>query len=271
MIARHYLPIQYGFGLGTQHYVQRKVNYGALSVLYYQFTAPPDGAEIFAVPDGCADIQFNCDKIAPCITLCGTVLRHKVLEYACDKTYFGVRFPPSISRHLCRLPYKELVGQQLSVDSLGIPCSEVHGRLSTATHFDERLSIVERWLKGLGALSAPKHDALDLYLERILTNDGDLRVSELAAEFKVSDRYFRKKFHEAVGVSPKRFSRIMRFQKTLEDWLLSGQPLSTDAHTSMSVAYYDESHLAKECLEFANASPKTLADKLRMARPTRPV
>jgi hypothetical protein len=73
----------------------------------------------------------------------------------------------------------------------------------------------------------------------------------------ISGRQLRRRFVAAVGYGPKRFERIMRFQRFLRlaDTLGRGQGLATLA---AEAGYADQAHLSRECASLAGSSPRIL-------------
>jgi transcriptional regulator GlxA family with amidase domain len=79
------------------------------------------------------------------------------------------------------------------------------------------------------------------------------KVSELAHEAGLSRRRFAQLFHEQVGLTPKLYCRLQRFQNTLKLIASSG---SLDwAQLALASGYCDQAHLAHEFHDFSGLSP----------------
>jgi AraC-like DNA-binding protein len=75
------------------------------------------------------------------------------------------------------------------------------------------------------------------------------RVDEAAARLGVSERYLRRVFRQAVGVSPKHFARIARVRRvigTRHSW----------ADTAAYAGYTDQSHLIADFRALMHVTPK---------------
>jgi len=74
---------------------------------------------------------------------------------------------------------------------------------------------------------------------------------------RISGRHLRRRFVTAVGYGPKRFERVMRFQRFLRlaDAIGRTQGLATLA---VEAGYADQAHLSRECAHLAGCSPKML-------------
>jgi transcriptional regulator GlxA family with amidase domain len=85
-------------------------------------------------------------------------------------------------------------------------------------------------------------------------------VEEVVGRSGYSHRQFIRLFSQAVGLGPKLYCRLQRFQKTLP--MLQG-PLGLAA-VAMEAGYSDQPHLNREFREFAGLSP----EQYRLARPS---
>jgi AraC-like DNA-binding protein len=88
-------------------------------------------------------------------------------------------------------------------------------------------------------------------------------VRDVAADLDVSERHLRRVFHEAVGVSPKAFTRLTRFRRALRAARRSGH--ASWAGIAAAAGYYDQAHLIAEFRAIAGAPPRAFLDELRAA------
>jgi AraC-like DNA-binding protein len=86
-------------------------------------------------------------------------------------------------------------------------------------------------------------------------------VTAVASELGVSERHLRRVFRETVGVSPKTFSRLVRFQYALRAARENGHRSWADI--AAESGYYDQAHLIAEFRELTGVTPKALLDELR--------
>ena len=78
-------------------------------------------------------------------------------------------------------------------------------------------------------------------------------VREAAKDLGLSQRRFIQVFKEEVGLTPKLFSRIQRFQQTRS--LIRLNRSLNWAALALDFGYFDQSHLIREFLEFSGLSP----------------
>lgn len=87
-------------------------------------------------------------------------------------------------------------------------------------------------------------------------------VAEAAATSGHSHRHFIARFSEAVGLAPKRYARVRRFQHALHR-LAGGESLAAIAQ---AVGYSDQAHFQREFHALAGVTPRAF----RAVRPVRP-
>ena len=79
------------------------------------------------------------------------------------------------------------------------------------------------------------------------------RVRELAHEAGLSRRRFSQLFREQIGLTPKLYCRLQRFQNTLK--LISSGASVDWAQMALTAGYCDQAHLAHEFHYFSGLSP----------------
>lgn len=88
---------------------------------------------------------------------------------------------------------------------------------------------------------------------RIIGANGDLELHPLYAEAGITERTFERRFKQSVGLTPRLFARIRRFQHTL------GRMRSGDFTKLSDVAYAadyaDQSHYIRSFREFTGIAP----------------
>ncbi|MEO8359629.1 MAG: helix-turn-helix domain-containing protein, partial [Vicinamibacteria bacterium] len=87
-------------------------------------------------------------------------------------------------------------------------------------------------------------------------SSGAVELTALADVLHLSARQFRRRFEFAVGLPPKRFSRLIRFQRVFE------QKREGDARAWSQVAldcgYYDQAHFNRDFKAFTGVRPKDI-------------
>lgn len=87
---------------------------------------------------------------------------------------------------------------------------------------------------------------------------GRLTVESMAHAAGVSRQRLTQVFHERVGVSPKLYCRLARFQSAL---VYIRRPSVEWARVAMDLGYADQSHMIAEFREFCSLTPQRLASE----------
>ncbi|HXB97547.1 MAG TPA: AraC family transcriptional regulator, partial [bacterium] len=94
----------------------------------------------------------------------------------------------------------------------------------------------------------------------IAQHQGDLEVSALAEALGVSRQTVKHKFDQHVGLSPKLFGKLRRFQAVLRR--LAGTSKVDWTHLAQESGYYDQAHLIREFNHFTGFSPQKFLKNL---------
>ncbi len=90
-------------------------------------------------------------------------------------------------------------------------------------------------------------------IEYIFRRNGVVKVKNLTDKFHISRRWLEKQFAEQVGLSPKEFTRITRFNALLTS--VETTPSVSWSELIEKYGYYDQSHLNRDFHEFTGLSP----------------
>ena len=90
-------------------------------------------------------------------------------------------------------------------------------------------------------------------IEYIFRQNGVVQVKDLMDKFHISRRWLEKQFAEQVGISPKEFVRIVRFNALLTS--VKTTPSVSWSEMIDNFGYYDQSHLNRDFHEFTGQSP----------------
>jgi AraC-like DNA-binding protein len=181
----------------------------------------------------------------------------------------GAHFRPGGAVPFLRVAPSELVDGHGDADALGASRrAELRERLCAAASHAERFRILEGALLPLAvdAASARRGPLVAHAVARLAR--GDATVRAVVAELGVSHRHFASVFREAVGLTPKVFARIQRFQRALAaldstppgGLRPSSNPRAAPDWAGLAYAqgYCDQAHLIREFSALAGCAPREL-------------
>lgn len=205
------------------------------------------------VPDGCPDLVINCTTFQRLLVV-GTSDAAINMEVPIPVELFGIRFSPGCLHLFLPLPLKELVNKAAScLDVWGNRLREFESRLFAVPSTRERIELTELFLMRqlVANTSSPDYRFLAI-LEQIYHQRGNLSL-ERTASTDISPRQLRRLFDQYIGVNPKMFARIVRFQSVLQTMLRV--PKHTWSALYFDFGYYDQAHFIREFKHFFGIPP----------------
>jgi AraC-like DNA-binding protein len=173
----------------------------------------------------------------------------------------GVFFRPGRATPLVDLSIAELTDKTVTIADLwGADGSRLPGDLC---ELDEaaRIDCLESIL--LTRLRRARHrlNALDVpgLARDVLRRQGRVRVDSLACAAGVSRQHLSREFRERIGIGPKLYGRLARFQAVLA---YSGSRAKPDwAGVALDMGFADQSHMIADVRQFSGMTPQALADR----------
>lgn len=167
---------------------------------------------------------------------------------------FGVRFRHAGASAFFSFPLNELTDRIIDLELvLGRDGRETEERLLGARTVGQRVAIVERMLFRLLAQNAGPDTIAEAASRTIVENMGLASIDRITEALGVNERRLERRFQRKIGLSPKRFSRIIRFQNFLNAATTGNGRNLLD--TALSFGYYDQAHLIREFKEFCGKTP----------------
>lgn len=181
------------------------------------------------------------------------------LHFPAEHLVVCAAFWPGGLHRLLGVPVTEML--DYSVESralLGPAVTEVEARLEEAPDYTTMLAVLETYLlRMLRRLRPHTERPIDRLLPLLLPS-GRLggSLDHLAAEACLSPRQFERNFMARVGLSPKMFARIARFDRAFR--LKERLPTLDWLAVAVRCGYYDYRHLVRDFREFAGVTPPQL-------------
>jgi AraC-like DNA-binding protein len=105
--------------------------------------------------------------------------------------------------------------------------------------------------------AARSPDALVVTACARLGSPDDARIAALARHLDTSARTLERRFVAEVGLTPKRFARIARVQRSLAALAVPGARAAAVAH---AMGYSDQAHFTRELVALAGVRPGEVAN-----------
>jgi AraC-like DNA-binding protein len=167
----------------------------------------------------------------------------------------GARLKHGIAATFLNFPVKDLSNRFVPVESFWPQAeAELVAPVLAAPTIRAKMVAMEKSLAKFFAKARRVDATLRKAVKLMAQHQGDVEVSELARQLKISRQTVKHKFDNAVGLSPKSFGKLRRFQNVL-------RCVSTDVSINWSelaqrCGYYDQAHLIREFNSFTGFSPE---------------
>jgi AraC-like DNA-binding protein len=218
------------------------------------------------LPNGCIQIVVNLarDYLTGCsedgaverqlahAIIAGARARFEVIDTADMAELVGVVIAPGGFAKLFRERADLLYEQSVALDGVW-PERELTERLCEAPSPAQKLSTLDVLLQRRVCERMSRTPLVDVAI-RLLGHRG-LSVAECARQAGVSERRLSQVFREEVGLQPKMWWRIQRFQAATSD-LYAGADLRW-AELALQCGYYDQSHFINDFRSFSGINPGT--------------
>lgn len=217
------------------------------------------------LPDGCVDIIVSLgdsskdNDFKPGIPyVFGTHTTFSQAPSIGNIQMFGIRFKPAVFKLFTNIPTNEFTNQKVDIFSFQSIFdlsfySEVEKGIKENLRMNTIISNIEQFLIN----KLPVLPSIDRRIQHALSliqmHSGKVSIDRLADESCLSQRQLERRFKAEVGISPKLFSRIIKFREA--QIRLSTGTWSNLQEFAWDCGYFDNAHLTREFLTFSGTLP----------------
>jgi AraC-like DNA-binding protein len=218
-----------------------------------------------AIADGCPGIILHqtekgsyhdeSNKQLPEIFLYGQTI-DPVKFYSPGRfTTIGVWLYPHALKSVFGFDANEFTGSCLDLDLVRpVKGTHVSEQLINGGSIEQRIRILSSYL--LAHIERNKQqpdEAMKFALTQIAYSKGNISLKALQETLRLSERTLERKFKQIIGISPKLFTRIYRFQVSLNQLRKNNYDKLSDI--AYENDYADQSHFIRAFKEFTGLSP----------------
>jgi methylphosphotriester-DNA--protein-cysteine methyltransferase len=177
-----------------------------------------------------------------------------IIDTASAVSTIGVHFKPGGAFPFFRVPPAELSNQSVALECLwGAASARLRERLLMASTAEQKFRVLEACLLEQLAKPLERHPAVHFALQQFCRSQCPRAVSDVAGAVGFSHRHFIQLFSNEVGLSPKLFARVRRFQNVVR----TTQPMSEVdcVRVALDCGYYDQAHFNHDFSSFAGITP----------------
>jgi AraC-like DNA-binding protein len=158
------------------------------------------------------------------------------------------------------LPFFPIAPADLADTQVSAPDRwHLRDRLAAAHDPDELFDLLGRILTA-ASVERCVHPVVARALAVAEGSSGDLTVARLAGEAEVSPKRLIRLFTADVGIPPKRYLRLVRFERLRAQ--VAGRSAVDWTRAAAAFGYFDQSHLIRDFHDFAGMTPSAYLTRL---------
>jgi AraC-like DNA-binding protein len=216
--------------------------------------------------------RWSLDPDAPRGTFIGPMSRVGRTVGTDRPEMLGVYFRPGRAAPFLRLPVADLIDTMAEVESVWSGSASLTSELCELDEMRRVDRVESALLARLALTQRAGAIGVDRMAAHMVRRRGGETVESLARGAGISRQHLSRLFRERVGVGPKLYNRLARFQAGL---VYTGAGAVDWADAAAGLGYADQSHMIAEVREFSGLTPHALASRqwfhpfIERVRPTR--
>lgn len=231
---------------------------------YWKDYHPPHPRERI-LPMGCMEITISLSDVPFQITaeqkhsihgamVGGAHSKPFIIDTSQTVTLLSVWFKPGGANLFFGVPSSELLNMHLPLETLWRSDADtLYDRLREAQSPNQCFQILENALLWRLQHASPRHRAVSYALTIFRSDPQNTKIKDVVDRIALSPTRFIHVFREDVGMTPKQFCRIQRFQGVLK--VVASKKEVDWVDVALSCGYYDQSHFINDFRRLAGISP----------------
>jgi AraC-like DNA-binding protein len=204
------------------------------------------------LPDGCIDIVFYYAAGS----VVGTMTTPLIVQPSGD--FVGVRFRSGKASMFFDFDASELTDQKTELQNIaGRDGSILIEKLFDAQDLSRKIEILNANLSSW--FTNKSNEKVDYVIQKIIQSQGNISINWICRSLDLSRQHLARLFQEYVGIRPKQFARVIRFQALLKN-VRQTQKVNW-ANEAAMLGYYDQAHLITDFRQFSGTSPEKFTSR----------
>ncbi|MCA1573694.1 MAG: helix-turn-helix domain-containing protein [Acidobacteria bacterium] len=168
----------------------------------------------------------------------------------------GIRFRLGGAYPFFRFPISELSESVTELDLIwGRLVDEIRDELQEIGSLERRLLRLETFLLRQVQRSLEPNRLITFAVHQLQHSPQFLAIRDLASMIGITQKHLISQFEKIVGLRPKSFARVAKFQKVVN--LIEQQKQIEWSAIALECGYYDQAHFIKEFHSFSGLNPST--------------
>ena len=213
------------------------------------------------IPDGFPEIIFhyrdpyriNINKkweIQEKALIAGQIKKHFFIQSTGAAGVFGIKFKPAALTQLFGLSMDMLVDKVASLSSVKIKQLKVLENIDLTSH-TAMVTSTENCLEKFIA-EQERNVVIEKAIDLVFKSNGTITVAGICKELFITERQLQRLFKQYIGLSPKFYSRIIRFNYIFQ---LMKEGKTSWLDITYHSGYFDQSHFIRDFKAFTGEDP----------------
>lgn len=237
-------------GFHAEHIMEKFLPDGSVDLLIDLMETPK---KLFHNEEGTAYTTFKKSWISGMKT-------NYILIDASVSNMMGVHFKAGGCYPFIDFPMAEL--NNLTIDANSVLGNEIYTIRDAILHepvIEKRFTILENYFLQKGKNKMDNHALVHYSVTQLMQSPQVWTIKNLSNKTGITQKHLITLFKKYVGLPPKMFSRINKFQKVIQ--LVEQQQKVDWASLAYECGYYDQAHFIKEFQAFSGINPVSYLEK----------
>lgn len=193
--------------------------------------------------------------IEPRTVLCGQQTNYYDLSLAGKTGMIFIIFQPFGTAMFFKMPMNEIENQNVAFECIvNKEASEIEDKMLDAESNLERIKLIEEFLLKKLIQNNKDYKQIISTFGAINHYKGQISIKTLAEISCLSVKQFERRFSELVGLNPKQYLRIVRFQNVLQ--MKKCKYFNNYTSLAFDCGFYDQSHFIHDFKTITDLPPK---------------
>ncbi len=216
------------------------------------------------IPDGFPEVIFhygdkyriNINKkweVQEKALVAGQIKKHFFLENTGASGVFGIKFKPAALTHLFDISMSELADKVIPLNSLKLyGLQSLQKDIQASSGHTAMVASAKKYLLDIIPGIKKYNAVIDKAIDLIFKSNGTMSVTDMCKELFITERQLQRLFKQYIGLSPKLYSRIIRFNYIFE---LMKEGKTSWLDITYHSGYFDQSHFIRDFKSFTGEDP----------------
>ncbi len=186
-----------------------------------------------------------------------------VIDTMQQERVFGIAFQPGGAFPFFALPASETTNSSIALDCLwAMAAGEIREKLLAAHGPEQMFAVAQRELLRRATRPLGLHPAVAFARREFCRAPQISSIARIVEKTGFSSRRFIQLFHGEIGLTPKAFCRVRRFQRALQS--VHGTKEAAWTEVALDCGYYDQAHFNHDFRAFSGLTPSDYLKRATM-------